>query len=55
MQKDCRPLADLLAASAAVVTPGLQRDGCADGVSPAGVLEADGLDALDDLIRISLP
>ena len=31
---------------------GLQRDGRAHGVRPAGVFKADGLDALDDLIRV---
>ena len=30
----------------------LQRDGRAHGVSPAGVLKADGLNALDDLIGV---
>ena len=44
--------ADLLGGLGGGGDTGLQRDGCADGVSPAGVLEADGLDALDDLIRI---
>ena len=31
---------------------GLDGDGRADGVRPAGVFKADGLDALDDLIRV---
>ena len=31
---------------------GLQRDGGADGVCPAGVLKADGLNALDDLVGV---
>ena len=30
----------------------LQRDSRAHGVRPAGILKADGLDALDDLIRV---
>ena len=31
---------------------GLNGDGSAHGIRPAGVLEADGLDALDDLIGV---
>ena len=31
---------------------GFDGDGCAHGVSPAGVLKADGLNALDDLIGV---
>ena len=30
----------------------LHGDGSADGVCPARILKADGLDALDDLIRV---
>ena len=30
----------------------LERDGRAHGIRPAGVFKADGLDALDDLIRV---
>jgi len=34
---------------------GLQGDGCAHGVRPAGVFKADGLDLLDDLIGVEAP
>ena len=52
MQKACRPSPMAVAASAAVLTALLHGDGSADGVCPARVLKADGLDALDDLIRV---
>ena len=47
-----KALADLLGGFGSGGNTGLQRDGRADGVSPAGILEADGLNALDDLIGV---
>ena len=44
--------ADHLGSLGSGLHAGLERDGRADGVRPAGVFKADGLDALDDLIRV---
>ena len=44
--------ADELGSLGSGLHAGLERDGRADGVRPAGVFKADGLDALDDLIRV---
>ena len=44
--------ADGLGGVGGVGHAGLEGDGCAHAVGPACVLEADGLDALDDLIGI---
>ena len=63
MQKDCRPtpisfaerlqtFADLAGGIRSGLDTGLQRDGRTHGVRPAGVLKADGLNALDDLIGV---
>ncbi len=52
MQKDCKALADLAGSVCSGLDAGLQRDGRTDGVRPAGVLKADRLDALDDLVGV---
>ena len=49
------PDADRLGGLGGLLAALLQRDGGADGVRPAGVLEGDVLDALGDLVGVEAP